>query len=88
MQDYVSGVLGIKAATLIAAFLGAVVSLSYVPELTRMRLFTSVLAGTSVSDSLERLSVDASNPNILYFRALAQYINSVSPTREHIRAVP
>ena len=42
----------------------------------------------TVSDSLERLSVDMSNPNILYFRALAQYINSVSPTREHIRAVP
>jgi hypothetical protein len=49
MQDYVSGILGIKTATLIAAFLGAVVSLSYVPELTRWRLFTSVFAGTSVS---------------------------------------
>ena len=41
----------------------------------------------TVSDSLERLSVDMSNPNILYFRALAQYINSVSPTHEHIKAV-
>ena len=41
----------------------------------------------TVSDSLERLSVDMSNPNIPYFRALAQYINSVSPTHEHIKAV-
>lgn len=41
----------------------------------------------TVSDSLERLSVDTSNPNVLYYRALAQYINSVSPTHEHIRAV-
>jgi len=49
MQDYVSSIMGIKTATLIAAFLGAVVSLSYVPELTRGRLFTSVFAGMSVS---------------------------------------
>ena len=28
-----------------------------------------------------------SNPNILYFRALAQYINRVSPTKNHIEAV-
>ena len=41
----------------------------------------------TVSDSLERLSVDMSNPNILYFRALAQYINSVSPTGKHIKAM-
>jgi len=41
----------------------------------------------TVSDSLERLSVDMSNPNVLYFRALAQYINRVSPTHKHIKAV-
>ena len=42
----------------------------------------------TVRDSLERLSVDASTPHVPYYRALAQYITSVSPTREHIRAVP
>lgn len=42
----------------------------------------------TVSNSLERLSVDMSNPHVFYYRALAQYINSVSPTHEHIKAVP
>jgi hypothetical protein len=41
----------------------------------------------TISDTLERLSVDASNPNVLYYRALAQYINSISPTKSHIKAV-
>jgi hypothetical protein len=41
----------------------------------------------TISDTLERLSVDASNPNVLYYRALSQYINRISPTKSHIKAV-
>jgi len=68
MQDYLSAVLGVKMTTVVASFFGAAVSLSYIPELTRFRLFTSLMGGALVavygvqlltfyfglSDSLER----------------------------------
>lgn len=49
MQDYISEFFGIKTATLIAAFLGSSISLSYMPELTRWQLVTALLTGVSVA---------------------------------------
>lgn len=49
MQDYISDFFGIKTATLIAAFLGSAVSLSYMPQLTRWQLFSSIFTGTAIA---------------------------------------
>jgi hypothetical protein len=49
MQDYISDFLGVKTATLIAAFLGSVLSLSYIPQLTRAQVFSSVATGVAIA---------------------------------------
>jgi hypothetical protein len=41
----------------------------------------------TISDSLERLCPDLLHPNHLQFKAMALYINRVSPTKNHIEAV-
>lgn len=41
----------------------------------------------TISDSLERLSVDINNPDWALYHSLARRINRVSPTRNHIKAV-
>jgi hypothetical protein len=41
----------------------------------------------TISDTLERLCLDYQDPNRMFFVALAKYINRVSPTKNHIKAV-
>lgn len=49
MQDYISEFFGIKTATLIAAFVGSSISLSYMPELTRWQLVTALFTGIAMA---------------------------------------
>ncbi len=45
MSDIVSGVVGVKLAPPLIAFLGAVTTISYMPELTRRQWLSAVMFG-------------------------------------------
>jgi len=50
MQNYFETLFGVKSyATLVMAFFGAAISLSYVQELSRLRLFFSLCGGTAAA---------------------------------------
>ena len=55
---------------------------------TTWRLIAGPLQGSerTISDSLERLCKDVHNPNWAMYYSISRYINSLSPTGNHIRS--
>jgi hypothetical protein len=79
----VENIAGVKVATLVFAFLGAAVSLSYAKEMTKGQAVTSVLAGTAVAVSAAPLALHYLALPDPFERGLAFFAGLVA-----MRAVP
>lgn len=79
----VENIAGVKGVTLVFAFLGAAVSLSYAKEMTRGQAVTAVLAGTAVAVSAAPLALHYLALPDPFERGLAFFAGLVA-----MRAVP